>query len=304
MCNERLENPWYTKNCPNLRMVNTLDIDLPIHLVGGEHDQHYSALFEPKYCAYLCYSHHSYGTAIVPKSLWRAAQKAEGDLWRDVSSWSRTSDANDRAVEHWLAFDKFAVLRRGYDLGEVIEVGAGPWTQLKAVLYVRPDLVVRQFTVWEPGANRYMREVVSCSYKTGDKLLKWTGNAVASDSRRDEYHAFPVTVESNGGELLSTGAIKQYDTLVSINVLEHVQDAFAYLTGLYLSLRKGGLLIFHERYYDDKSILDGDKYHPVRIKRLVLDIFLRGFEILFNNCSAHYDGRPLEKGYYVIASKL
>ena len=31
-----------------------------------------------KYAAYLCYSHPSYDTAVVPKSLWRSAQTAEG----------------------------------------------------------------------------------------------------------------------------------------------------------------------------------------------------------------------------------
>mmetsp|Transcript_19950 Transcript_19950/g.20062 ORF Transcript_19950/g.20062 Transcript_19950/m.20062 type:complete len:99 (+) Transcript_19950:1-297(+) len=98
--------------------------------------------------------------------------------------------------------------------------------------------------------------------------------------------------------------MKQYDTLISINVLEHVQDAFSYMTGLYLSLRKGGLLILHERYYNDRTVLDGDKYHPIRIKRVVLDFFLEGFEIIFNNCSAHYEGRRGEKGYYVVATKL
>ena len=32
----------------------------------------------PDTCAYLCYSHPTYGTAVVPISLWQAAQKAEG----------------------------------------------------------------------------------------------------------------------------------------------------------------------------------------------------------------------------------
>jgi hypothetical protein len=71
-----------------------------------------------------------------------------------------------------------------------------------------------------------------------------------------------------------------------------------------MTLKKGGLLIFHDRYYDDQTVVDGDEYHPVRIKRAVLDRFLSGFKILFNNCSATYEGRPNELGYYVIAVKL
>ena len=86
-------------------------------------------------------------------------------------------------------------------------------------------------------------------------------------------------------------------------MLEHVQDAFRYLTSLYLSLRSGGLLIFHERYYDHMTVPDGDLYHPVRVTRPVLDKFLVGFHVLFNNCSANYDNRKNEQGYYLLAIK-
>ena len=166
---------------------------------------------------------------------------------------------------------------------------------------------------------RYMQEVSSCSYRNGDKLFKWDGNGT---------HAFQVKVQSDGGELLTKNHISniplsttnksqsslnkteitenmvQYDTVISINVIEHTQDAFKYLTGLYLSLKDNGLLIFHERYYNDNEISNGDLYHPIRIKRIILDRFLMGFDILFNNCSANYEGRKGEEGYYVIARKL
>lgn len=48
----------------------------------------------------------------------------------------RKSDQNDRATEHWEAFNSFKavtqfLLVEGNSLGRVIEVGAGPWTQFK-----------------------------------------------------------------------------------------------------------------------------------------------------------------------------
>ena len=52
------------------------------------------------------------------------------------------------------------------------------------------------------------------------------------------YHDFPVKVLSKGGEtLINTDGTRQsqYDTLISINVIEHVQDAFQYLTGIICS---------------------------------------------------------------------
>lgn len=196
-----------------------------------------------------------------------------------------------------------------------------------------------------------MRDVSSCSYRSGTRLLKWesatggfySGIDYIPGIQSHMYHDFPVNVISDGGELLlahiNTGSNSNkvpinsidrqksaqkifiegsiggktesspeapilYDTLISVNVIEHVEDAFRYLNGLYVSLRRGGLLIFHDRYYRDTEIGDGDKYHPIRIKRAVLDRFLMGFEIIFNNCSANYDGRPGEQGYYVIARKL
>ena len=225
-------------------------------------------------------------------------------------------------------------------------MGAGPWTQIKGILYVRPDLVVSELTIWEPGAKSYMQQVPSCSYRSGSRLERWAGSGT---------HDFPVVVRSDGGELLAgagvggigvggagagagaltgvdgggasaalgvgvgvgvgskeshTGAnhdrqdTDAYDTLISVNVLEHVQDAFQYLTGLHLALRRGGLLILHERYYDDATLVDGDEYHPIRVKRAVLDKFLSLFHITFNNCSAAYDGRVGERGYYVTGIKL
>jgi SAM-dependent methyltransferase len=199
--------------------------------------------------------------------------------------------ANDRAEEHWKAFDSFHCMAHGMQLGKVIEVGAGPWTQLKGILHIRSDLVVDHFTIWEPMAKRYMSEVRSCSYRSGTSLVKVDGSGT---------HSFPVQVISSGGELIISR--EKFDTVISINVLEHVQDAFKYLTGLYKALRTGGLLIFHDRYYGNNEITQGDLYHPVRIKRKVLDHFLSGFDILFNNCSAHYDGRK-DRGYYVLARK-
>ena len=296
---------------------------------GGENSHGASLSSCPPHlrsCSYLCYSHDSYGVATVPTSLWKVSQKAEADLWRSVGGSSSDSGNNDRAAEHWRSFENLSCLPKGMELGNVIEVGAGPWTQVKGFLHIRPDLQVKQFTIWEPSADRYMTEVASCSYSNGKALRKFDGSG---------NHNFSVNVISTGGESLISGdrsSQQQYDTLgthyscnldintysrnrlillnepfftylaVSINVIEHVQDAFEYLTGLYVSLKPGGLLIFHDRYYSNAQITDGDVFHPIRIKKKVLDHFLSGFDIIYNNCAADYDGRN-DAGYYVIARK-
>jgi SAM-dependent methyltransferase len=96
---------------------------------------------------------------------------------------------------------------------------------------------------------------------------------------------------SVGGEAIPESHSGMYDTLIAINVIEHVQNAFEFLTQIYTALKPGGLLIFHDRYYLNSHIMDGDLWHPVRIKRRVLDHFLAGFQILYNNCSATYGNR-------------
>ena len=164
------------------------------------------------------------------------------------------------------------------------------------------------YSLW---CYRYMSEVSSCSYKNGKQLSKWS-----RVSGQSEYHTFPVIIRSEGGELLTSTnstststsststSIQQYDTMIFVNVLEHVQDAFRFLTGVFLSINPGGILIMHERYYNLKTVLDADKYHPVRVTRPVFDKFLSGFQILFNNCSASYEGRNGEEGYYIVARKI
>lgn len=312
-------NPYYVSHCNNLQEVATFDRSAPLAKVGGEY---YSGSFNISYCsaglhacAYLCYSNPAYGVAVVPYALWNEAQTAESALWKQVGQ-SLDSNANDRAAEHWTAFNMYNTLLEHQltNLGRVIEVGAGPWTQLKALLHIRPEVTVQEFVIWEPGADKYMKTVTSCSYRDGKSLLRWSPDASGS-----LQHSFPVRVIAQPGEALTTSSTntssslssntlsivsgQQFDTLISINVIEHVQDAFTYLAQLYHSLRSGGLLILHERYYDNHGLLQGDRYHPVRIKRPVLDHFLSGFEILFNNCSASYDGRVGEQGYYIIAKK-
>jgi hypothetical protein len=80
-----------------------------------------------------------------------------------------------------------------------------------------------------------MNEVTSCSYRDGRTLTRWDGTGL---------HHFPIVVQSDGGELLLQATKQQlrsnsaaadaetsrhqnefrlYDTLISINVLEHVQ---------------------------------------------------------------------------------
>jgi hypothetical protein len=155
-CDKRLPlsaaNPWYTDVCPNLHDDVTYDFDTPLAKVGGEKSSFSPCPSTTKngFCSYLCYSHRAYGVAVVPKSLWLSAQASESSLWKSLGR----VESNDRIAEHVHAYDNYRCLKpaKGISapgsLGRVMEVGAGPWTQVKGLLHSRPDLTIDELTIW------------------------------------------------------------------------------------------------------------------------------------------------------------
>ena len=123
-CSRKLHrlNPWMKRGCLALQSEVTFAADMAVSSIGGEY--HRDGSLCPKfmrYCAYLCFAHVSYGVAVVPRSLWHQAQTAELSLWTEISRSSfMDPSANDRAEEHWLAFDYLSCLPRGTSLGSVV----------------------------------------------------------------------------------------------------------------------------------------------------------------------------------------
>lgn len=292
LCEELMEplNPYYTKDCRNLDpehlKQNTLwplgepidddggiKANLTMSDLGGRYgcEPELDSMKQPWVCSYLCYSHQDYGVTIVPQTVWRIAQEAEGTLWKMAGRRN-----HDRAPEHVGAFGSYKGLS-GRSLGDMIEVGSGPWTQSRFLLQAAPDVepTVTSFTVYEPGAEYYINNVVGCAYKNRKSLL-------SADKQR--FHAFPLHIIGTGGESLLDHP-KMYDTLVSINVIEHVQNAYSFLEGLHRVIKPGGLLVFHERYYekpmDGDCVLGVNFFHPIRITKNVLDAFLELFDVVY-----------------------
>jgi len=250
-------------------------------------------------CAYLCYSHTQYGTAVIPHALWRHAQQAEGGWAASVGA---AGGSDDRSAEHWEGFGNYQIVPTVLGEGSVIEIGSGPWTQTKGLLHKRADLHITKFSIFEPMAEWYMKNVATCSYKTG-KLARF------APTTGGDFHDFPLHIFGNGGESLLTHG-ESYDALVCMNVIEHVQNGFAFLQGLHRVLKPGGVLIFHERFFADPPAGDGvlgtGGLHPIRLKREVLDIFLAQFDGIWKNSrqTSGMVARGLnEHGYYFIGRK-
>ena len=174
-------NPWYTADCPNLRDENTLDVNRTdlggVKFCQDGLAEHVSLDTGISYCSYLCYSNLAYGSAIVPHVMWERAQEFQDHRMLQY-------------MDHFQGFGQYQCVPK--KLGNVLEFGAGPWTQFRGLLNQRPDAKVNSYTVLDPKANLYMEKNDRCAYKTG-KLAKFPDAS--------NFHEFPVFVKSSlGGE--------------------------------------------------------------------------------------------------------
>jgi len=291
-------NPWYTKDCPNLLpdVKSTFEMDTAFEKLGGKINCTPSNSGPPSnltYCAFLCYAHPEYGVATIPRSIWAEAQRSE------LKIWNANMGRNDRSSEHFEGFKDYSIFTEGENLGNCAEIGTGPWTQFRGMLHKRPDVKVTSFTVIEPGADFYMKHTPFCAYRYPGKLMNFNESF---------NHTFPTFVKSNQGELHEH---RQFDTVMVMNVIEHTENAFKFLKNAYHTVKPGGTLIMHERFYADPPI--GDRVlghnilHPIRLKKVVFDQFLAQFDARYmrtEDIEAFKRRGAAEQGFWVVGKKL
>lgn len=170
---------------------------------------------------------------------WKAAQEAEFRGW--TTMWCGLVD--DRPQEHRKNFDDYAALPK--DCGDVLEIGCGPFTQSIHVLDGRE---YKSLTLTDPLAKRYREVHRRCTYRDGT------------------VNGRPVTVEHLPGENLPYK--EQFDTVIIINVLEHVLDADAVMDRAFEALRPGGYIVFGERDTPTDWVPENEldkTLHPIRL---------------------------------------
>lgn len=79
----------------------------------------------------------------------------------------------------------------------------------------------------------------------------YLAGAVYSSGQIAQFDGKTVVINA-GGEHLDLFRMV-CDTLMIVNVLEHVNNAIAILRNVYNALRPGGLLIFSDRWWDDRG---------------------------------------------------
>eukprot|EP00727_Mastigamoeba_balamuthi_P001220 m51a1_g11095 hypothetical protein (903) ;mRNA; f:15054-32764 len=98
--------------------------------------------------------------------MWQTAQEAKREYW--VTSLL----TNDRARDHKEKFQNYELLPD--DLGKVLEIGPGPFTQIKWILGARDEFDVHSITLVDPNLLFYMGKTQNCAYKSGDVSMRQT----------------------------------------------------------------------------------------------------------------------------------
>ncbi len=298
-------NPWYT-DCANIDPRNTQSTPCPWNPHGDHtHPMHW-------WCLQMCFWTPDLGIAYVDGPMWDEAQKNEASIWRKHAAqprpaaqpkrnYTRPANRDHRHMEHIIAFDFFRALPR--ELGDVLEIGAGPFTQTATLLVNRTATSV---TLQEPNALEFLK-LPSCTYASG--TLEGLGVDPARPAR--------VYLGTLPGEALPY--VEAFDTVVMSDVLEHVRDALLVLTNAYRALRPGGILVFGERYFANSTqdemlkLLKAPHLHPVRVGHALLAHFVRPelFEPLFRFEGETYGFKvrrrlynTTEQGIYFIGRKL
>lgn len=204
------------------------------------------------------------GTNRVTPTTWAKAQEAEFRGW--TNDWSGLTD--DRSDVHAGAFSEYSTLPD--DLGDVLEIGCGPFTQSRTIINGRR---VSRLVLTDPLAERYAKEHPACEYRNGS------------------VRGVLAEVLSCKGEDLPESLNEAFDTVIMVNVLEHVQDADAVMKRAFACLKPGGLFVCGERIHEpgEPYISELDRtLHPIRVRQ---DFFDRHF--------ADYEQKYRNGGYFI-----
>ena len=108
-------------------------------------------------------------------------------------------------------FDNYrAVAPDGTNLGTLVEIGSGPWTQSLPMLRAR-GFSVDRYVLLDPSALLYAAKVPSTVYRSGEVDIGKGG----------KVRPVVISAGAEGVDLLQLGSV---DVLVCINVLEHVMN--------------------------------------------------------------------------------
>jgi SAM-dependent methyltransferase len=217
---------------------------------------------------------------------WKQAQEWELAVWRnghEKRGWKRlvwpVAGSVLRALNwrrawgddwnHWWKerFDDYRFLPER--VGDYAELGCGPYTNTRVILEGRE-------------ATR-----VVCSDPLVRSYVTFRGRWLA-----EAHRAGRVEVDDHPIEELPFPAAS-FDTVVMINVLDHVRDADACMRKAVDLVRPGGYLVLGQDLSDEADIAAHpyDVGHPIRLQREDIDPYLEAFETVHRRDLTREEGR-------------
>lgn len=214
----------------------------------------------------------------VDHERWTEAQKFEEQCWKDA--WHLQDDWNMWWKKQ---FDDYEVLEKNLpETIRAIEVGCGPFTNARLIELILQYKEI-SFVLSDPLMESYLL--------LPDCWVKKNQNRQTPE----------IIIDKNNSQLENLNfANEQFDLLVCINVLDHVEDVNKCFDEMYRVLKKDGLLVFGQDLTDwtkrgDPSPKDDqDQGHPVRVNQEFCELKLKNYDSFLNkivesrNKQAHY----------------
>lgn len=194
------------------------------------------------------------GVLQVDDERWKVAQEYEHYTWLVHNTMLET----DRNEIHQQAFDNYHALPD--DLGKVIELGCGVFTNLRLIL---PGREADKVYLLDPLIKEYQNEHPHCTYADGTlngHIVNMVDKAIEDWNTRTKF-----------------------DTIVMINVIPHCKDALAVLDFIRKHLKKGGLLVMGEFPREIPANLHYDAGHPLSLHANILEAFIAEFKEVYRN---------------------
>ena len=229
-------------------------------------------------CTNLCRSNNQIG---VPYSI--PVEWSDNNNWKQIGFYKKelTIASERRRHNHLIErLDEFAEgfaswgWLNGSHLGTVMEFGAGGYTQTRNILERTKGVTLSSVALLDPQINSY-RQIKSCSFESGNLTIRPHPQSTVQAETSWPTQLVESTVEEYG----QRRDRKVFDTVISMNVLVYAKNATAFLQTLHDSLRQGGLLLFHDRWFDapahsSRCKMSGFLVNVLQVKRPLLDHFL------------------------------
>ena len=198
----------------------------------------------------------------VDKDRWSDAQYYERKTWMDMG----LGISDDRNYEHYQRFDSYKKLseyQKNNKIEKVIELGCGPFTNVRTVLNILPEL--KEIHLLDPLINDYLNHP-NCKYKNRQMN---DFNVITHNCPIEEF----VVQE-------------KFDLVIMNNVLEHCYNIELIFTNILDMLKTNGVFIFSDVYFNEEDVEKMvyqiyDTGHPLKISYSYMNSFLSNFDEIY-----------------------